>query len=150
MDNYFLVFVHSLLRYVVLLTVAGAGILHLRGYLAKRPILTGERTLAIVAMVLCHVQLVVGALLYAVGFNSFNDRFGGRPDLLRFWKMEHITVMVLAVALVTIGRVLSKKAKTERAKQHRIALFYLIGLAMMLAMIPWPFLEKFSHVYKWI
>ncbi|MBP8878194.1 MAG: hypothetical protein KBG86_09125, partial [Flavobacteriales bacterium] len=64
MDNHFLLFVHSLLRYGVLLTVAGAGILHLRGYLAKRPILTGERTLAIWAMILCHTQIVIGLILY--------------------------------------------------------------------------------------
>ena len=57
----------------------------------------------------------------------------------RFWKFEHIGMMVLAIALVTIGRIVSKRAETERGKQLRIAIFYLLALLIMLMMIPWPF-----------
>jgi hypothetical protein len=70
--------------------------------------------------------------------------------MLRFWKMEHIGTMVLAVALITIGRILSKKAKTEDGKQLRIAIFFTIGLLLILVMIPWPFMAKFSHAYGWL
>jgi L-asparagine transporter-like permease len=48
-------------------------------------------------------------------------------------------MMVIAIALVTVGRITSKKAKTEQGKHLRIAVFYLIALALMLWMIPWPF-----------
>ncbi|MBK7102557.1 MAG: cytochrome B [Flavobacteriales bacterium] len=135
MDNHFLLFVHSLLRYGVLLTVAGAGILHLRGYLAKRPILTGERTLAIWAMILCHTQIVIGLILYLLNFSAYAQM---SVDIGRFWKMEHIGTMILAAVLVTLGRVLSKKAKDERIKQKRVAIFYLIALVLILWAIPWP------------
>lgn len=146
----FLSFLHSLLRYGVLIMVAVAGFAALRGYLTRSPVLTWERSAAIIAMVLCHVQLVVGGILYATRFGSFSERFGARPDLLRFWKMEHIAMMIIAIALVTLGRSLSKRATTERGKQLRVAVFYLIGLVLMLAMIPWPFMAKFGHAYKWI
>lgn len=146
----FITFLHSLLRYAVLIMVAVAGFTALRGYLTRSPVLTWQRTATIIAMVLCHVQLVIGIILYASNFSTFEERFGERADLMRFWKMEHIATMILAIALVTIGRSLSKKAKTEPAKHLRIAIFYLIGLILMLAMIPWPFMAKFNHAYQWI
>ena len=95
MDNPFLVFAHSLIRYGVLITVAFAGLVHLRGMLFKRPILTYERALSIVAMVLCHVQLVVGLILYLINFKQYTMMQGPEG---RFWKMEHIGTMVIAIA----------------------------------------------------
>lgn len=146
MENPFLVFLHSLLRYGVLLTVAAAGLLHLRAFLQGRPILNGERMMAIVAVILCHSQLVVGAILYGINFGAYSSMGG---EIGRFWKMEHIGAMVIAIALVTIGRASSKRAKDERVKQKRIAIYYLIALALMLWAIPWPFTE-IGHGRGWL
>lgn len=147
MDNTFLLFVHSLLRYGVLLLVGAAGLLHLRGYLQQRPILTYERTLAIVALSVCHIQLVVGLVLYLTKFNDY-ARLSG--DVGRFWKMEHLGTMLIAIALVTFGRISSKRAEEELEKQKRVAIFYLIALALMLWATPWPFRESVGHGRGWI
>ncbi len=138
MQDHLLLFVHSLLRYGVLLSVALAGLMHLHGSLRQRPILIGERKLSIIAVILCHSQLVIGLLLYLMNFSTYSQMGG---EVGRFWKMEHIGVMVIAIALVTIGRVSSKRAKDERLKQKRVAIFYLIALALMLWAIPWPSTE---------
>lgn len=138
MQDHLLLFVHSLLRYGVLLSVALAGLMHLHGSLRQRPILIGERKLSIIAVILCHSQLVIGLLLYLMNFSTYSQMGG---EVGRFWKMEHIGVMVFAIALVTIGRVSSKRAKDERLKQKRVAIFYLIALALMLWAIPWPSTE---------
>jgi len=136
-SGYFFQFIHSLLRYAVLLAVLVAGITHLRGALTQRPILTWERLSAIIALALCHVQLVIGLILYMMRVKSYTPDFPSHT----FWKFEHIGTMVIAVILVTVGRVLSKRAKEERTKQLRIAVFYLIGLGLMLWATPWPFRE---------
>ena len=146
MQDNFLVFVHSLLRYGVLLSVAIAGLLHLQGFLARRSILTGERLLSIIAVILCHSQLVIGLLLYLMNFSTYNNMGG---EVGRFWKMEHIGAMVIAVILVTVGRVSSKRAKEEHIKQKRVAIFYLIALALMLWAIPWPF-TQIGHGRGWL
>lgn len=146
----FLTFTHSLLRYAVIIMVAVAGFAALRGYLARTPILNWERSAAIIAMVLCHIQLAIGIVLYASRYSTFEQRFGARTDLLRFWKMEHIAMMIVAIALITMGRSLSKRTNVERTKQLRVAVFYLIGLVLILAMIPWPFMAKFAHTYQWL
>lgn len=146
MDNPFLVFLHSLLRYGVLFGVATAGLLHLRSFLQGRPILNGERTLAISAVVLCHAQLVVGLILYLMNFGTYSAMGG---EVGRFWKMEHVGIMLIAIALVTIGRVSSKRAHEERIKQKRVAIYYLAALALMLWAIPWPFTE-IGHGRGWL
>ncbi|MGV3638152.1 MAG: hypothetical protein ACO1NQ_10980 [Flavobacteriales bacterium] len=146
MDNPFLVFLHSLLRYGVLITVAAAGLLHLRGLLQQRPILTYERSIAIVAVVLCHVQLGIGLLLYVMNFKHYSAMTG---EIGRFWKMEHLGTMIVAIALVTVGRTLSKRSNDERMKQKHIATFYLIALALILWAIPWPFTEV-GHGRGWL
>ena len=146
MNGDIFLFFHSLLRYGALLAILFAGLLHLQGYLARRPILNGERSLAIVAMVICHIQLVIGLLLY---FTSKSYALDSSSTTGRFWKMEHIGVMVIAIVLVTLGRSLSKRAKDERVKQLRVWTFYLIALALMLWATPWPFRE-IGHGRGWL
>ena len=78
----FFAFIHSLLRYAVLGTVAVAGFAALRGYLTKSPILSWERAAAIIGMILCHVQLVIGLLLYVTRYGSLQpDGRRGRTVL---------------------------------------------------------------------
>lgn len=146
MDNGFLSFAHSLLRYGVLLTVAYAFLVNLRGWLTDRPILSGERMVTIVAMVLCHVQLVLGAILYAMNYGAIKQMAGVYK---RFWQFEHLGTMLMAIALITVGRVLSKRATEEHVKQRHIAIFYGIGLLLILAGIPWPFREV-GHSLGWL
>lgn len=146
-----LLLLHSILRWLVLFSVATAGFVALRGYILKAPIIVWERSVTIVAMVLCHVQLLLGLLLYGMKFSSYTlTTMRGSQTVLtntviRYWKMEHIAGMILAIALVTIGRGLSKKATTEPGKQLRIAIFYLIALLIFLVMIPWPFREGIAR-----
>lgn len=131
-------FFHSLLRWGILVTVALAGFAALGSWLRKGPVIAWQRAMAIWAMVLCHVQLVFGFVLYGLDLGRGN--FDHMPaDQMRYWKFEHLGMMLIAIALVTIGRISSKKAKTEEAKNKRVAIFYLLALLLMLAMIPWPF-----------
>ncbi|MBK6829502.1 MAG: cytochrome B [Flavobacteriales bacterium] len=143
MDSGFLPFFHSLLRYAVLLTLLYAFAVNLRGVLQQRPILTGERAVTILAMVLCHVQLGVGGILYAMDYQMIDKM---ADPYRRFWKFEHIGMMVLAIALITVGRMLSKRATDERTKQMRIVVFYGIGLLLILVAVPWPFRDEFRSL----
>lgn len=131
-----LLFFHSLLRWAILLTVAVAGFAALAGWLRNGPVITWQRAVAIWAMVLCHIQLAVGLALY---FMRLSDIGRMAKDQMIYWRYVHLGVMVIAIAMVTAGRISSQKARTERGKHLRVALFYLVALALMLWMIPWPF-----------
>jgi hypothetical protein len=52
----------------------------------------------------------------------------------RFWTVEHLFSMLLAVALVHIGVARARKGKGG------VAVLYLLALLAILVGIPWPFL----------
>jgi hypothetical protein len=59
--------------------------------------------------------------------------------LLRFFTMEHLVGMLIAITLITIGRIKGKKI-TDSVKRHKLTFWYfLIALVIMFASIPWPF-----------
>jgi hypothetical protein len=59
--------------------------------------------------------------------------------LYRFYGMEHLMGMIIAIVLVTIGHSKSKKATESAAKFKAIKLWYVLALILILAFIPWPF-----------
>jgi hypothetical protein len=89
------------------------------------------------------IQFLLGLLLYAwlspITRVAFAD-FGGamRNAGLRFWAVEHLLGMVIAVALVNVGRTKIRKAVGDRRKHTLAAIYFGLGLLIMLASIPWP------------
>ncbi|MEY3715089.1 MAG: hypothetical protein RJB59_892 [Actinomycetota bacterium] len=59
-----------------------------------------------------------------------------QPDNARILAL---LIALIAVILITIGYSKSKRAKTATEKFKPIKIFYLIGLIIILASIPWPF-----------
>ena len=53
--------------------------------------------------------------------------------------VEHMTTMIIAVVLITLGYSRAKRRTSDGGKFKAIFWFYLIGLVIMLAGIPWPF-----------
>jgi hypothetical protein len=91
-------------------------------------------------MVSLHTQLLIGLIQY-FGTSTKVQFIEGwmKNPLLRFYGMEHILLMIIAIALVTIGHSKSKKGTTPEEKFKPIKLWYVIGLLLILAAIPWPF-----------
>ena len=98
-------------------------------------------------MIFLHIQLLIGLVLYFKSAKvTFIDGWMKDPED-RFYGMEHILMMVIAIVLVTIGR---KKAENhiEPAKKFKtITLWYTIALLIIIAAIPWPFREALGG--KW-
>ena len=133
-----LVRTHSGLRWVVLALMIYAIFNALR---KKDFYVKSDRLLNMFAMVSLHIQLVIGLILYFTSAKvSFVEGWmSEKTGILRFYGMEHILLMIIAIILVTIGHAKAKRA-SEPAKKHKtILLFYAIGLILILASIPWPF-----------
>jgi membrane protein DedA with SNARE-associated domain len=131
-----LVRAHSGLRWVVLALMIYAifNALRKKDFYAK-----SDRLLNMFAMVSLHIQLVIGLILYFTSAKVSFVEGWMKNQLLRFYGMEHISLMIIAIILVTIGHAKAKRA-SEPAKKHKtILLFYAIGLILILASIPWPF-----------
>ena len=87
-----------------------------------------------------HVQLLLGFALYFISPKvSFVEGFM-KITALRFFAVEHLSLMIIATIIITIGY--SKGKRQEAPKRYKtLFIFNLIGLIIILAAIPWPFRE---------
>jgi L-asparagine transporter-like permease len=56
---------------------------------------------------------------------------------LRLFAVEHISVMIIAAVLLTIGYAKQKRTEDSATKFKRISTFYAIALLLILSRIPW-------------
>lgn len=133
-----LVHAHSGLRWIVLVLLVLA-VIKAAGGLSGNKSFDGARKLGLFALIATHVQFVIGLVLY---FLSPKVQFVAETmgdSVLRFYAVEHLVTMLIAVVLITIGYSRSKRALTDVSKYKTLFWFYLIGLVIMLSGIPWPF-----------
>ncbi|PWK70862.1 hypothetical protein LX99_04570 [Mucilaginibacter oryzae] len=124
---------HSGFRYVVIILVLLAIVRAFMGWLGKGPYGEGNRKLNLFAMISVHTQFLLGIILF---FISPMVQFGKetmKNPITRYWTVEHWVMMVIAIALITIGHSKSKKAALPEAKHKAVAVFYLIGLIIITA-----------------
>jgi len=138
-----LLFLHSGLRWVVLLTGLFALARAIAGANGTRPWTAAEARPGLFFIISVDVQLLIGLALYLVFSPTLQAAFGNigaamRNPEYRFFVVEHLLGMLVAVALAHVGRVRSKKAKTDAAKFKGAAIFYGLALLIMLGSIPWP------------
>jgi hypothetical protein len=128
-------YLHSGFRFVVLLLIVLAIVTALAGWLGKKAYTQGNRKLYLFAMISAHTQLLIGIALY---FLSPFVKFGGdtmkAPDI-RYWTVEHLTMMLVAIVLITIGHSKSKKAILPELKHRSVAIFYILAVIVIVAAI---------------
>lgn len=140
-----LIFAHSLLRWVLLILLVPITIKSFISWFGKKPVMVLDRKLTSWTVISAHLNLVIGVILYAMKVKSYvKTPDGDYTDFVRFFKFEHISMMILAAVLLTIGSATSKRAKNEVAKHKRIAIFFFLALIIILAAIPWPFRDAFA------
>lgn len=136
---------HSLNRWVVvalLLVALGRG---MAGWARARKWSRHDDLTGRLLIVVLDVQLLLGLALYAVsplvraGWSDLGAAMDNR--VLQFWTIEHAPTMTLAVVIVHIGRVVARRADDDR-RRYRVATLSVAGATLLiLAGIPWPFLE---------
>lgn len=141
---------HSGLRWIALALLLITIVKAFSGMSGNKNFTAGDKKLALFTLISIHLQLVFGLILYIMLITAEGFDFGAsmKDPLLRFFSVEHITGMIVAIALITVGYSKSKKADSAKKKFKSLAVFFTIGLIIILAMIPWPFMAKFAGM-KW-
>jgi len=129
--------IHSWVRWVALVAGIGATFAALR-----RQNSTAERW-ALVTMMTLDIQMLLGLLLYLVvspNMAAIRANFGEamKDPVSRFWAVEHLTAMLVAVILAHVGRVLARKAKTPDALRLRLLVCFGLATVLMMVGMPWP------------
>lgn len=134
--NSILTHAHSGLRWVALILL----ILAIINAFTSKTYEKKHKMINLFAMVILHTQLLIGLVQY-FGTSSKVQFIEGwmKNPLLRFYGMEHLAGMLIAIIVVTIGHSKSKKGSTPEEKYKPIKLWYVVGLILIVASIPWPF-----------
>lgn len=141
---------HSSLRWAVLAILAYALFLAISGLRSGKPFGDADRKAGLLSTIVCDLQLLMGLALYFLGPRGLNNiRNNGMATVMqnpqaRFFAVEHLSMMLLAIVLIHMGSVRSKRGATDAAKHKAALIFYGMGLLLILASIPWPFMAKFS------
>ena len=130
-----LISAHSGLRWIALLLL----ILAIFNAFTAKDYEKKHRLVNLFAMITFHTQLLLGLILY---FSPDNVKFVEgwmKIAQYRFYGMEHLAGMLLAIVAITIGHSKSKKGADAAAKFKAIKVWYVLALILVLAFIPWPF-----------
>jgi prolipoprotein diacylglyceryltransferase len=122
---------HSGLRYVVLGLLIAAIFTAYSKWQSKD---SSDAKIYSFALISTHIQLLLGLILYAMNWGAKVNFSMMKESLYRFYSVEHITGMLIAIVLITVGRPQGRKCNHKK-----VFTFFLIALLLILVSIPWPF-----------
>jgi len=128
-----LLHLHNFLRWVILFFL----LIAIVQSLGKK---SGLQKTSLWLLIASHITLLIGLYQYftsAVGYKLIQaNGFGAvmKDSIMRFWAVEHITGMLIAIILITIARGKAKRGGYPAA-------LYILALIIILAVVPWPFRE---------
>lgn len=139
----FIIKLHSFLRWALLLLMVVSIVKAAMSLSGKNPYTPNDRKSTLFTMIAAHLQLVIGVVLYmtsgVVQAGRSNMAAAMKDTALRFWTVEHITMMIMAIVFITIGNIRSKKMDTDAGKYKQILIWFGLALVIIIAAMPWPF-----------
>jgi hypothetical protein len=138
-----LLLIHNLLRWVVLLLAILVVVRAVLGVTGRREWAAADQAGGQWFGRMLDLQMLLGLVLYIFLSPFTREAFGDfgaamRYPPLRFFAVEHLIGMIIAVALAHIGTARVKKAKDAAQRHKNALLFYALALVIMLLSIPWP------------
>jgi hypothetical protein len=128
---------HSGWAFLTILVLVIAVVNSLLGKRSNKEFTSKDRKIALFALIGTHTQLLVGLVVYfssPLGLAALGQM---KEASLRLTSLEHPLINIIAIVLITIGWSKHKKATTSEAKFKSIAIFYGLGLVLILSRIPW-------------
>ncbi len=139
-----LLHLHSIGRWIVLILLLIA--IFNSAVAANRPFIKSDNRTGLLVTIFADLMLLIGIALWFMsprwGYTTIQAR--GMGDVMsdataRFYVIEHLTGMLIAIILLHIGKAQAKKPIGDKAKHRRTVIYYTIGLLLILLSIPWPF-----------
>ena len=129
-----LILLHSITRYLVLIGLFGVIIQSYVGLTQNKPYGKLENKAGLYLFIFTHTQLLLGIVLYflsPLGISNFSGA-AMKEASSRYWLVEHSVIMFLAILLITLARITSKKMSNDSSKHKRLLLFNTIALALII------------------
>ncbi|TNE79336.1 MAG: cytochrome B [Bacteroidetes bacterium] len=137
-----LVHAHSGLRWVVLLGGIYAIMVAYKAWKGNQAFVGSVKSAGTIFLSSLHLQFVLGLILYFMSpwFQALKDDASAvmGNSVARFYAVEHISMMLVAVIIATIGSAKSKRKADAAAKSKTRFIWFLIAMVIILISIPWP------------
>ena len=140
-------YMHSILRWVILLFLMIAIVKSVQGMLTHKSFAVSDKRAGLFLLIATHTTILIGIYQWIVGpwglknIQNLGMSIVMKDSGLRFWAVEHMAGMLIAVILITMGKRVGKLSITDQSKHKRSFWFYTIALVIIVASIPWPFRE---------
>lgn len=149
-----LITLHSITRWLVLISLLTAIFIGYRGWLFTKAYSKFDNTIRHISATFAHLQLVLGIVLYffspIVSYFLHNFRAAVHERTIRFFGMEHVTMMLIGITVITIGSAKAKRKTGDKEKFKTMAVWYTIALLIILSSIPWWFSPLISRpAFRW-
>ena len=133
--------VHSYWSIFVLIMIIVVILNSIRGKVLGKDFEVNDLRLSLFGLIFAHIQLLIGLLLYFISpwFNqwvSIGKEIMKNSDS-RLYLVEHPLTNILAILIISMGWSMHKRQTISSKKFYRIALFYGLGLILLLSRIPW-------------
>jgi hypothetical protein len=133
---------HSILRWLVVIFAVLAIIRAINGLSFKRGWTALDNRVSLFFTISMDLQVLFGGLLYfflspitTVAMQNFAGVMGNSS--VRFFAVEHIFMMILAMGIAHMGRSMVRKATAAPEKHRRTLIWFGITILVVLAAIPW-------------
>lgn len=131
----FLIPLHNLIRWVLVLLMLIVLFRSYRGWLSGSAYVKADNSLAGSMVGMAHVQLLIGLLLY-FAFSPAAEAARNTPGFmkdatLRLYAMEHPLTMFIAIVLLQLGRTFSKKKASDIEKHKTVAIYTTIAAVLI-------------------
>jgi hypothetical protein len=129
------------LRWVALGLLLVAAVRAFIGWFGKREWSETDRKIGTFATIGVDIQLLLGLLLYVISplIRTVFQDIGAAMGIadLRFFAVEHLFFMLLAIVFAHLGSALPKRAQDSETRYKRAAIFFGLALLLILLGMPW-------------
>jgi len=126
---------HSVVRYFVLIAMLVSIFRSARGWFGGAAFEKVDEKLSVWLLIMAHTQLILGLILYGVSPAVIFSGASMKDPVARYWLVEHISTMLIAITLITLSRITTKKLTDAKAKHKRIFLYNIFALLLILMAI---------------
>lgn len=130
-----LILTHSVLRYFVLGFLVIVIVRAFSGWQKKAEFTALDDKMSLWLFIMTHTQLLFGLILYATSPKVIFSGASMKDSLDRYWLVEHISMMLIAIVLITMARITAKKISEAAAKHRRLFIFNTVALIIVVVTI---------------
>lgn len=131
-----LLLTHSVFRYFVLIFLILFIIRAWMGWINKSASFSKiDEKLGFWLFMVTHMQFVLGIVLYFVSPAVIFSGASMKDTIARYWLVEHSIMMIIAIVLITVGRIATKKLTDATARYKKLFIYNSIALLLIVVAI---------------